>query len=417
VKVLQEAIELALQRVPNEFVVKMIADKFAEQGIKLTRGERDRLSKRLLRGQLRGFRLHRRNFRGKRSIQINFTAQDAERAEQKFKEFIQTRVPDLVLAMVANYSAKILNHLMRTWRAESRRQKRLFAGFSKRLYARWGVAIERLRMLLTISREFGARINEEIRQSGLDNREHLAEVLTRSHARACQITEEIISLLSAGYADGAMARWRALHEIAVVSSFIAAGGEDLAERYTLHQVVESKRAADEYERYRDRLGYKPLKQKQIKHLEASFAALKGRFGAEFTKPYGWAASQLRIRNPRFSDIERAATVDHLRPYYRMASHPTHANPKGIFFKLGLPTKSRIFLAGPSNAGLADPGQSTAISLAQVSSTLGTLQTTFDNVVALSMIAQLVTEVAEAFAKAHSKLERDAARLGSSVQLC
>jgi hypothetical protein len=100
----------------------------------------------------------------------------------------------------------------------------------------------------------------------------------------------------------------------------------------------------------------------------------------------------------------------------MASHPVHANSKGIFFQLGLLRESQILLSGPSNAGLVDPGHGTAISLAQVSAALGDLQATMDNIVALKIILQLVDEIGEAFAKEHTKLENDIVRLGSSVQM-
>jgi hypothetical protein len=277
--------------------------------------------------------------------------------------------------------------------------------------------MESLKMLLTISRELGARVNEDLRDpSRIKGRHHLIEVLSRSHARSCQITEEIACLLSAGLADGAMARWRTMHEIAVVASFIAAGGEELAERYVQHQVVESKRAANEYEKYCKRLGRRPLSKNEIKMLESRCAALDKKFGRDFLGPYGWAAHDLKMRRPTFVDIERAAGIDHLRPYYRMASHPVHANPKGVFFRLGLMSESQILLAGPSNAGLADPGQCAALSLSQVSAVFGGLDPTIDNIVGLKIIMQLSAQIGDEFGQVHRRLERDARR-GSSVQLC
>jgi len=50
-------------------------------------------------------------------------------------------------------------------------------------------------------------------------------------------------------------------------------------------------------------------------------------------------------------------------------------------------------------------------LAQVSTTLGMLQSTLDNNVALQMIAQHVHEIAEAFGQAHERLVVDASALG------
>jgi hypothetical protein len=53
-------------------------------------------------------------------------------------------------------------------------------------------------MLLTISREFGESLNQETRASSSDETRYRVEVLTRLHARGCQVVEEILALLSAG---------------------------------------------------------------------------------------------------------------------------------------------------------------------------------------------------------------------------
>ena len=45
--------------------------------------------------------------------------------------------------------------------------------------------------------------------------------------------------------------------------------------------------------------------------------------------------RLSKQDLNFSDIERAVRLDHLRPYYKLASHNVHANPKGMLFRLGL----------------------------------------------------------------------------------
>jgi hypothetical protein len=58
---------------------------------------------------------------------------------------------------------------------------------------------------------------------------------------------EIIVLLENELADGAMARWRTLHEITTVAILIEKYGEDVAERYVNNQIVESKKAPAAYE--------------------------------------------------------------------------------------------------------------------------------------------------------------------------
>ncbi len=415
-RILQDALNEALQGLPEEVLSACITRILAAQGVRLSARERKLLTKRVLQGQDTFF-LKRRCWWGHRQVTLDFTSQDAERIGQKFTDFIENRLPDLIETATGDLSWKILADIKRKWRAESRRQRLELAGFRKRLYGRWKLPLEGLRMLLTISRELGDSVNKEIGQSpDHSTLKHLIDVLIRLHARACQITEEIICLLEGGFADGAMARWRTLHEVAVVASFVAAYGEDLAERYVFHQAVESKRAALGYEKCQQRLGYEPLEESEVIAVQSSYDAVIARFGADFGKgDYGWASHHLKIARPTFVDIERAAGIDHLRGHYRMASHNVHANPKGVFFRLGLLDESQVLLAGPSNAGLADPGHGAALSLAQVSIALGILQPTLDNNVCLQIIAQLVEELGEACGQAHERLTEDASQPQAAVQ--
>ena len=206
-----------------------------------------------------------------------------------------------------------------------------------------------------------------------------------------------------------MARWRTLHEVAVVTSFIARHGEDLAERYVLHEAVEANRAAAEYQKCGPRLGYAPFEDNELRVLQSSCDAVMARFGTDFKGQYGWAAHHLKIPKPTFADIERSVGNGYLRAHYRMASHNVHANPKGVFFKLGILGESQVLLSGPSNAGLADPGDRTAWSLAHISATIATLEPSLHNGMVLQVGIQLMTEIGELFAEADARLAEEVLR--------
>jgi len=412
-KILQDAIEGALQDLPELALATLIKNKLAEQGVKLPARQHKLLIRHIMKGGKDTFRLVTWKWWDRRHVKLAFTPQEAEQIDKRLTELIENRLPDLIRTATENMSRDVLADLKKRWRAESRRQRKEMAGFRKRLYGRWKTPLEELRMMLTMSRELGDSVNQEIRHSpDASGRRHLIDVLARSHARACQVVEEIVCLLEGGFSDGAMARWRTLHEVAVVASFVATHGEDLAERYVLHQAVESKRAADDYQRCQPRLGYEPLAEKEIKAVQQAYDAVIAKFGSAFGKgDYGWAGHHLGKVKPTFRDIESAARVDHFRAHYRMASHNVHANPKGVFFRLGLLAESQVLLAGPSNAGLADPGHGAALSLARVTAALaGLQQSTLDNIVALQMIVQLVDEIGEAFGEAHERLAADEASI-------
>jgi len=91
----------------------------------------------------------------------------------------------------------------------------------------------------------------------------------------------------------------------------------------------------------------------------------------------------------------------------MASHSIHANPKGIAFNLGLIKQGSMLLAGPSNAGLTDPGHSACISLSQVTtSLLAQKPNDFEFVMSMKALHHFVREAGDAFLAAQQKLEAD-----------
>jgi hypothetical protein len=351
-RILQDAIEGVLQGLPEQTLASLIEKKLAAQGGKLSRHQRELLTKQMMQGGNDTFRLRTWKWWDRRHVTLIFTPQDVEQIEKKLTQVIENRLPDLIQTATEDMSSDVLAYLKRKWRAESRLQRRELAGFRKRLYDRWKAPLEGLRMLLTMSRELGDNVNQEIRQSpDASIRKNLIEVLTRSHARACQIVEVILCLLEAGISDGAMARWRTLHEIAVVASFVAAHGEDLAERYVLHQAVESRRAADDHQKCQSRLGYEPLAGKEIKAVLRAYDAVIAKFGPEFGKgDYGWAGYHLGKTQPTFKDIETTAAIDHLRAHYRMAATTSTPTRRACFSNWECWLSRKCFLQVPAMPG-------------------------------------------------------------------
>jgi len=309
------------------------------------------------------------------------------------------------LSGLADLSARLagetLSRLDATWERQRRRENRQRAGFEKRLNRQWADGLDSLEMLIVMAREFGSGLGDDADDTFRESVKF--GVLLRLHARACQISTEVLTLLRAGLADGAMARWRSLHEVATVSLVISEGNEDLAERYAAHDAIESYKAMGEYIRYQDRLDVEPVEQAELASSAERRAELIRKYGREYANQYGWACCVTKSARPGFADIERAAGIDHLKAYYRLASHNVHANPKGVFFKLGLVDESDILLAGSSNAGLSDPGQCTAISLVQASAHFAVLFPSLDNLVVAQLLQLMVDRVCAGFSQAHESL--------------
>lgn len=286
-----------------------------------------------------------------------------------------------------------------------REQREQRAGFQTRLRTRWGKALDLLELHVGYALEAGVRFHGRNKPAEGD---WTYNALIRLHARACLIAGEVQALLGSGFASGAHARWRTLHEVAVVAFFIAKHGQDTARRYTLHDAIESCRAAGEHQQHAAALGQKPIEQEELNELEAERDALLAEFGPGYGTPYGWASAVLGGR-PTFRDIEVDVALDQWRPYYRMASHATHAGPKALSFDLGL-LRTEVMLAGPSNAGLADPGDAAAISLFQVTVALLNLRPDAGDVATMLFLGELTQQVGDAFFAAHDELARDEERL-------
>jgi hypothetical protein len=79
--------------------------------------------------------------------------------------------------------------------------------------------------------------------------------------------------------------------------------------------------------------------------------------------------------------------------------------------MGLIGESEILFAGPSNAGFADPGHASALSLLAISSALLTVHPTLDYMVFVGVMRILVDEIGDALLAAHKKMvaEESAAR--------
>jgi Family of unknown function (DUF5677) len=291
-------------------------------------------------------------------------------------------------------------------------QRDFHVGFAKRLAEHWGRAFDLSEMVMKVAYEAGEFFYEKhVPQDG--QRDVVFEVLSRLLARACRIAEEVLVLLKAGYGQAGLARWRALHEVAVVADFIATNGADTAERYLAHEAVESWKAMQEFQKHAVTLGEKPYCDGELDAARATFDRLIAQYGRPFAGSYGWAQAALAARDPRYAKtpatigaLEDSVGTPHMRPRYRMASHGVHANPKGITWTPDLLPADRgvVLLTGPSPAGLADSGHATLISLTRVTAAALASKRGEATGLILKILLQLTDEAGQAYLEAHRALE-------------
>jgi len=286
-------------------------------------------------------------------------------------------------------------------------QRRAFERFRKRHFNLWKPGFDALEALILASLEIGASFNARYRVEDAKS-----DALTRIHARACHVAQEVLHLLRDGFADGAHARWRTCHELAVVGAFISQHAEGLAQRFMEYEAIESYKAMVQYEKYVERLGLVPGTVDEKEFVTSRRDACIGKYGKAFGEDFGWAAVALQNERPNFSQIELAVGLDHMRPYYKLASNNVHANSKGVQFRLGLQNDEEMLLAGPSNFGLTDPAHGAALSLMQITSFLLGLRTNLDALVYSKMLMKMADRVGHAFLDIQLKMESGFIRLKS-----
>lgn len=290
--------------------------------------------------------------------------------------------------------------------------------FERGIEDRWGKPLELLERFIIWSLETGQAINTSHRFEAAQEQDYVFDALTRLHARASQVAMEIHRLLESGYADGAFARWRSLHELAITTRFISEAGPGTAERFLLYRAIWEYYFAQTYQKYADELDVDEIDREQLRSLEETKDKLVGRLGSAIDGNYGteWAAHELGLeRGPSINQLAEEVGLDHYKPYYRLSSESLHGGSKGTLDRLGIINipdveQPDILLSGPSNAGLTIPGQLTAISLSQITFTLIEYRSEAANIAEMKGMQKLVDDITQEFGAASEELyedERDA----------
>lgn len=282
--------------------------------------------------------------------------------------------------------------------------------FLKRLNADWGDGFDLLEIFIAISKELAA---DWIKDSDFVRNE-LTMSLIRLQARGCQVASEVLVLLRNGFADGAFARWRTLHEIAVVALFLQKHGIDSAIRYIASDVVEGYKIAKKEIECQEAMGYDGPSVTELEDLKRHVEAVKSKFGKGICNEYGWAAPFIEKEKANFRDIERDVDLERFRRNYGIASANVHAGVKGITFKLSLLDGQDIILSGPSNVGFVEPGHSSAIALLQVNSTFLLLQEPTQAAIYLSIMSIMCNEIGNKLLGSHAEVVKRYDNYGKTI---
>lgn len=264
------------------------------------------------------------------------------------------------------------------------------SGFYTRFNKTWGQPIKNLEFYILLHQHTGQFFKRYIFVANKDINERQLTALLRIHARAVKISFEIHNLIKAGFASGAISRWRPLYELAISSLFISQKGEETAERFLKFPVRESLREARIYREHYNKLNFEPIEDSQIETLEEQLSDLTDQYGDSFNSHWGWAEADLSSDASRKTLAEEVG-IEEYEPFFSFSSNAVHGGPKGIAYQLGLQDIQReLFLVGPTNSGFTDPAQLTCIMLDNI--TRGLLN--IDDEIVWEVIMEALVELRE-----------------------
>lgn len=162
-------------------------------------------------------------------------------------------------------------------------------GFEQCLQQRWGPALDLYESVRVCCLEAGEDFAKR-RSQQADEPDPKLAALTLLHARASLVASEVQSLLRSGHAADAQARWRTLHELAVIAFVLGDHDRDLSERFMRHHQVERHKDALHYQQYCQALGCLPFSDEQMAEIQEQRDEVVARYGTPYKTDWGWAVA-------------------------------------------------------------------------------------------------------------------------------
>ncbi|MEM7703456.1 MAG: DUF5677 domain-containing protein [Pseudomonadota bacterium] len=338
-------------------------------------------------------------------ITIEVSADDIALLEKQADDLIG-ELPAVIDKLAREQALDMLDHYRAEWFRYRRSEERQFAAFKWRLEARWGDAFDDLRLLVDLCSDEGEKERARLSKSKAKQPPVARHALVQLHVRACQVAREILTLIENGFADGAMARWRTLHEIEIIALLLHDGGDELAQRYFDHQVVTRRKAANLHQSTCEISDAIPLSKRQITDIEKDYTRALALYGKEFAGDYGWASKYLGNSNPRFANLVERAGAEASKTEYKYASYNVHASSTALTVRVGALEGHSVLSAGSTNAGFHKPAQKTAQSILLISTLLSSRLRSIDHAMLLHALVRLRDEAIEKFEKAAQQLLAD-----------
>lgn len=315
--------------------------------------------------------------------------------QKRLDYVLQQSKRDCINSSLRSYS-QISQKALPTARKQARR-------FERRTFKRWKPAFDHLEMMWHVAQELGEAHSREFDHENPEDTHLVMSAISNIFPKALLVTQEILCLLKGGYPDGALARWRSLHELTVTAMYILQEGRGAAISYIMSFHFAARRAAKQLNEHSERAGLDPFSDEQMANFDHLCAEAEKLLGRKIDKDRDGEWPSINLNHRNFADIERHVDMDHWRPRYKWASRHTHADHSPNDKLLGMSeAKEPLILVGASNSGFADPFMMTAISLAQITNTFLSVTPNFDRVVHSSVMSELSEKMNEIATQAQDK---------------
>lgn len=299
----------------------------------------------------------------------------------------------------------------------SREEELITEEFESRLHRRWYHGFLILHGIIKVCEEISTDLLDNFyAEEHVDKKRQLIlQVLFKLHSKSIQLGKEILRLLKSGFSDGALARWRSLHELNVIFKMLAYDYQNIdftfkmVNRFLDYSAIESIKEMHTYKKATKVLDLDPLTKDEEEKIRIKKREILKKYGEDFEKPNNWAKPLFPNINNRplyFSDFEKLVRIDRLTMYYKKANSQIHVSPKGMYQSFSLMNdvkQDSFFLFGASNFGLSLPGQLTGISLSQITTSLILLEPNLDSLIMGATLQKMLDDCKTTFEEIQNEI--------------
>jgi hypothetical protein len=271
----------------------------------------------------------------------------------------------------------------------------------------WGAALDQLDFLRNLVLEWSYEAFEL--RSGPYAEANTAFALNRIVARTYEVVGEIVTLARAGYADGALARWRSLHELCVIAMFLVRQSDRCSLMYLSHHKVEELRLLESARASSTANTHDTHSDRFIVHKRREKAAMVSRFGTAFSGDYGWASIELGCAKTTFRDLESHVGLETLRRGYQRANSTVHGGALATLTRISLGISGVDGATVPPAYGCEVAANYATASLSMMVAELCWKMENADLLAMSIVVHNHASKIREQIAKTHKKISGESPR--------